>query len=135
MNSERRQKQKKWALTPKFRVRSSSSFDTLSAANNSFNLRMNAQFGIKNTNFGPYKYDNTTVTFFYKGTPVGSTTVRKSKANFRRTKKGSCLLTSQSRLTGKIEIMFIFKKKRATNMNCTMDVNIAQQVLQNIKCK
>ncbi|MGI4329160.1 LEA type 2 family protein [Klebsiella pneumoniae] len=184
MNSERRQKQKKWALyiiafiifqtgiivlftmtvmkfrTPKFRVRSSRSFDTFNAANNSFNLRMNAQFGIKNTNFGPYKYDNTTVTFFYKGTPVGSTTVRKSKADFRRTKKvnfavdlvtptelssnselasdissGILPLTSQSRLTGKIEIMFIFKKKRATNMNCTMDVNIAQQVLQNIKCK
>ncbi|XP_057466614.1 uncharacterized protein LOC130756147 [Actinidia eriantha] len=149
--------------TPKFRVRSSSSFDTFdiqSSVNNSFNLRMNAQFGIKNTNFGPYKYDNTTVTFFYKGTPVGSTVLRKSKADFRRTKKvnfavdlvtptelasnselasdissGILPLTSQSRLSGKIEIMFIFKKKRATNMNCTMEVNIAAKALQNIKCK
>ena len=184
MDSERRRKQKKWALyiiafiifqtgiivlftmtvmkfrTPKFRVRSSSSFDTFETVNNSFNLMMNAQFGIKNTNFGPYKYDNTTVTFFYKDTPVGSTILRKSKADFRRTKKvnfavdlvtpteltgnselasdissGILPLTSQSRLSGKIEIMFIFKKRRATNMNCTMDVNIAAKTLQNIKCK
>ena len=75
----RRQKQKKWALyiiafvifqtgiivlftftvmkfrTPKFRVRPASSFDTfdVQSATPSFNLRMNAQLGVKNTNFGP----------------------------------------------------------------------------------
>ncbi|XP_057466641.1 late embryogenesis abundant protein At1g64065-like [Actinidia eriantha] len=182
----RRQKQKKWALyiiafvifqtgiivlftftvmkfrTPKFRVRSASSFDTFDVqqATPSFNLRMNAQLGVRNTNFGPFKYGNTTIHFYYKGTEVGSTTVRKSKANFRSTKKvnvpvdlvmpnniasnsdlasdissGILPLTSQSRLSGKVEIMFIFKKKRTANMNCTMEVNILTKQLQNIKCK
>ncbi|PSS34282.1 Late embryogenesis abundant protein [Actinidia chinensis var. chinensis] len=182
----RRQKQKKWALyiiafvifqtgiivlftftvmkfrTPKFRVRNSRSFDTFDVqpTTPSFNMRMNAQLGVRNTNFGPFKYSNTTVTFYYKGTEVGSAIVRKSKANFRSTKKvnvpvdlimpttlasstdlasdlssGILPLTSQAKMNGKVEIMFIFKKKRTANMNCTMEVNISSKSLQNIKCK
>ncbi|MGI4370225.1 LEA type 2 family protein, partial [Klebsiella pneumoniae] len=182
----RRQKQKKWALyiiafvifqtgiivlftftvmkfrTPKFRMRPVSSFDAFDVQTTtpSFNLRMNAQFGIKNTNFGPFKYSNTSIHFYYKGTEVGSATIRKSKANFRSTKKvnvpvdlvmpttlassadlisdlssGILPLTSQSKLNGKVEIMFIFKKKRTANMNCTMDLHIASKQLQNINCK
>ncbi|GFY83299.1 hypothetical protein Acr_03g0000730 [Actinidia rufa] len=182
----RRQKQKKWALyiiafvifqtgiivlftftvmkfrTPKFRVRNFKSFDTFDVqpATPSFNMRMNAQFGVKNTNFGPFKYGNTTVTFYYKGTEVGSTTVRKSKANFRSTKKvnvpvdlvmpttlassadlksdlnsGILPLTCQAKMNGKVEIMFIFKKKRTANMNCTMEVDIPTKSLKNLKCK
>ncbi|GFY83303.1 hypothetical protein Acr_03g0000770 [Actinidia rufa] len=188
MNSDelRRQKRKKWALyiiafvifqtgiivlftftvmkfrTPKFRMRPASSFDTfdVQTATPLFNLRMNTQYGIKNTNFGPFKYGNTSVHFYYKGTEVGSTTIRKSKANFRSTKKvnvqvnlvmpaslasnselandlnaGILPLTSQSRVNGKVEIMFIFKKKRSANLNCTMEVNISTKSLQNVKCK
>ncbi|GFZ06422.1 hypothetical protein Acr_18g0005920 [Actinidia rufa] len=87
----RRQKRKKWALyiiafvifqtgvivffsmtvmkfrTPKFRVRLANSFETFDVQPSSFNLRMNTQFGIKNTNFGPFKYGNSTVYFYYKG--------------------------------------------------------------------
>ncbi|PSS32361.1 Late embryogenesis abundant protein [Actinidia chinensis var. chinensis] len=182
----RRQKQKKWALyiiafvifqtgiivlftftvmkfrTPKFRMRPSSSFDTfdIQPTTPSFNMRLNAQLGVRNTNFGPFKYGNTTITFYYKGTEVGSATVRKLKVNFRSNKKvnvpvdlvmpatlasnsnlasdlrsGILPLTSQSKLSGKVEIMFIFKKKRTANMNCTMEVNISTKELQNIKCK
>ncbi|GFZ06420.1 hypothetical protein Acr_18g0005900 [Actinidia rufa] len=182
-DEERRQKRKKWALyiiafvifqtgvivffsmtvmkfrTPKFRVRSATSFDTFDVQSSSFNVRMNAQLGVKNTNFGPYKYGNSTILFYYRGTQVGSAIIPKSKANFRRTKKvnvavdlvaptlpsnselasdvtsGILPLTSTSRLTGKIEIMFIFKKKRSINMNCTMDLNITAKQLQNIQCK
>ncbi|PSS04409.1 Late embryogenesis abundant protein [Actinidia chinensis var. chinensis] len=182
-DEERRQKRKKWALyiiafvifqtgvivffsmtvmkfrTPKFRVRSATSFDTFDVQSSSFNVRMNAQLGVKNTNFGPYKYGNSTILFYYRGTQVGSVIIPKSKANFRRTKKvnvavdlvaptlpsnselasdvtsGILPLTSTSRLTGKIEIMFIFKKKRSINMNCTMDLNITAKQLQNIQCK
>ncbi|GFY83301.1 hypothetical protein Acr_03g0000750 [Actinidia rufa] len=112
----RRQKQKKWALyiiafvifqtgiivlftftvmkfrTPKFRVRHSKSFDTFDVqpATPSFNMRMNAQFGVKNTNFGPFKYGNTTVTFYYKGIEVGSTTVRKVESQFPIYQESEC---------------------------------------------
>ncbi|XP_058181455.1 uncharacterized protein LOC131299898 [Rhododendron vialii] len=180
----RRQKHKKWLLygvafvvfqtgiillfsmtvmkvrNPKFRVRSAT-FDTfdIPTTNTSFNLKTNVALGIKNTNFGPYKYDNSTMYFYYGETEVGSVVIPKSKAQFRRTKKftvtldlastnlvgntqlandlstGIVPLTSRSKLTGKVELMLIFKKKKAVDMICTMEVNTATQSLQNINCK
>ncbi|KAG5558700.1 hypothetical protein RHGRI_008606 [Rhododendron griersonianum] len=132
--------------TPKFRVRSSSSINTVT---NTTSFTLNAQFGVKNTNFGPYKYDSTTVYFQYNGIEVGSAFIPKSKANFLSTKKinvpvelssanlsGNTLnLTSTARLSGKVELMLIFKKKKAVNMNCTMVANTSTQMLENIKCK
>lgn len=181
----RRQKQKKWLLygvafvifqtgiialfsltvmkvrNPKFRVRSATfdTFDVVQTTNPSFNLRTNIALGIKNTNFGPYKYDNSTMYFYYGETEVGSAVIPKSKAQFRRTKKftisvdlastsltgnsqfasdmssGIVPLSSRSKLSGKVELMLIFKKKKPVDMDCTMEVNIAAQALQNIKCK
>ncbi|KAE9464794.1 hypothetical protein C3L33_03284, partial [Rhododendron williamsianum] len=136
--------------TPKFRVRSSSSINTVDVPQtNTTSFTLNAQFGVKNTNFGPYKYDNTTVNFLYNGIVVGSAFIPKSKANFLSTKKinvqveltsanlsGNTLnLTSTARLSGKVELMLIFKKKKAVNMNCTMVANTSTQMLENIKCK
>ncbi|KAH7855792.1 hypothetical protein Vadar_028951 [Vaccinium darrowii] len=146
--------------TPKFRVRSSS-FNTIDVqpTNASFSLEMNAQFGLKNTNFGPYKYDSTTVFFYYNDIHVGSAFIPKSKASFLSTKKinvavdltsanvtgnpnlasdlnnGILPLTSTSRLNGKVELMLIFKKKKAVNMNCTMNVNTRTSELENVVCK
>ncbi|KAI8564920.1 hypothetical protein RHMOL_Rhmol03G0220600 [Rhododendron molle] len=140
--------------TPKFRVRSSSSINTVDVQQTSFTLNMNAQFGVKNTNFGPYKYDSTTVYFQYNGIEVGSAIIPKSKANFLSTKKINVpvdltsaslsgntsnseilTLTSTARLSGKVELMLIFKKKKAVNMNCTMDVNTRTKELLNVACK
>ncbi|KAH7839726.1 hypothetical protein Vadar_007944 [Vaccinium darrowii] len=138
---------------PKFRVRSAA-FDNSTipaAANTSFTLQTDVTLGIKNTNFGPYKYDSTTIDFYFGETKVGNATIPKSKAQFRRTKKvvvpvgltlpansyssGIITLRSQSTLNGKVELMFIFKKKKAVNMDCTMEVHTANQALQNIQCK
>ncbi|KAG5535734.1 hypothetical protein RHGRI_023482 [Rhododendron griersonianum] len=142
--------------TPKFRVRSATfgNFD-VQPTNPSFALNVNAQFGVKNTNFGPYKYDSNTVYFYYNDVQVGSTVIPKSKANFLSTKKinvavdltsanissntslasdlnsGTLPLTTKSRLSGKVELMLIFKKKKSVDMNCTMDVNISTRELQN----
>ena len=146
--------------TPKFRIRPVNSLDTINGQASSFSAKLSTQLGIKNTNFGPYKYSASNITFYHKGTPVGTAVIPKSKANFRRTKKvnvavdlavpsslasntewtsavssGVLPLTSQSKLTGKIEIMFIFKKKRVVNLNCTMDLNITGKQLENINCK
>ncbi|KAE9451709.1 hypothetical protein C3L33_16392, partial [Rhododendron williamsianum] len=143
---------------PKFRVRSAlfDNFDVQSTATPSFNLNGNVQLGIKNANFGPYKYNNSTVYFYHGDTAVGSAVISKSKAQFRRTKKfnvavnltatniaansqlatditnGTVPLTSRSTLTGKVELMLIFKKKKSVNMNCTMEINTSAKSLQNI---
>uniref|UniRef100_A0A5B7AGB0 Late embryogenesis abundant protein LEA-2 subgroup domain-containing protein n=1 Tax=Davidia involucrata TaxID=16924 RepID=A0A5B7AGB0_DAVIN len=142
----------------KFRVRSATfdNFQVGTTTSPSFNLRMNVELGVKNTNFGHYKFDNSTITFFYKGTQVGSADVLKARAKARSTKKfnivvnlispsnsdfgtdltsGVLHLTSQSSLRGKVELFKVMKKKKSANMNCTMEIHISAKELRNVVCK
>ncbi|KAL2486886.1 LEA 2 domain-containing protein [Abeliophyllum distichum] len=75
--------------TPKFRVRSATfeNFNVGTPTNPSFSSRMNAEFGIKNANFGHFKYQNSTVRFFYGLTQVGELVVQKARAKARSTRK------------------------------------------------
>ncbi|KAK3429360.1 hypothetical protein EUGRSUZ_E00789, partial [Eucalyptus grandis] len=135
--------------SPKFRV---GEFDIQSLnagtqASPSFDMTFVAPIRIKNTNWGPFKYDATTVNFVYGGVQVGEVAIPKSKANFKSTKKidanvtlnsmnllsGSTLgselslgvitLNSQGELKGKVTVMFMFKKNKTSQMNCTMAID------------
>ncbi|KAH6760548.1 hypothetical protein C2S52_008968 [Perilla frutescens var. hirtella] len=144
--------------TPKFRVSDASvtNFNAGAPANPSLRATVNALFTVKNTNFGRYKYRNTTVDLFYKEVKVGEVLVPNSRANWRSTRKfnvdvdlnivgspqlGSDLsagvvpITSRAQMRGRVELMFIMKKNRATNMDCSMDIVIATQTIRNIVCK
>ncbi|XP_027163654.1 late embryogenesis abundant protein At1g64065-like [Coffea eugenioides] len=126
----------------------------------SFDLNMNAQLGVKNTNFGNFRYPSTTMYLYYRGTQVGEALVPKANVGWRTTRKfdvvvklssanltsnsqvladdinaGVLPITSQSDLRGKVRLTFIFKKKKSSKMNCTMDVFTATQQLSNISCK
>ncbi|XP_039158882.1 uncharacterized protein LOC120288792 [Eucalyptus grandis] len=141
--------------SPKFRV---GEFDvqTLNVgtqASPSFDMSFVAPIRIKNTNWGPFKYDATTVSFIYGGVQVGQATIPKSKANFKSTKKidvnvtlsstsslnlGSSeliTLNSQGELKGKVTVMFMFKKTKVSQMNCTMAVNTTTKAVQSLSCK
>ncbi|XVF50909.1 hypothetical protein PTKIN_Ptkin04bG0141500 [Pterospermum kingtungense] len=146
---------------PKFRVRSASfvdTFDVGTEASPNFTLRMNSQFTVKNTNFGHFKYELGLVTFAYKGTTVGQTTIGKARARARSTKKvdvvvdlsspslsntnelgrdislGVIPLSSYSKLDGKIHLFKVIKRKKSAEMNCTMEIETASRILRNIIC-
>lgn len=147
--------------TPKFRVRSAGfeSFEVGTPANPSFNLRMDTEVGVKNANFGNYKFQNSSIAFLYGDTTVGEAVVRKSKAGWRSTKKfeivvtlssrglpsnsqlgndlksGVLKLQSRSRLNGKVELLFIFKKKKSIDMDCTLTIGVAEKAVRQISCK
>ncbi|XP_068329898.1 late embryogenesis abundant protein At1g64065-like [Pyrus communis] len=147
--------------SPKFRVRSASlsQYEVDSVTNPSFNLEMDVHFGVKNTNFGHFKYEDGIVEFDYRGTKIGQTNVYEERAKARSTRKveasldlssnglnatsqlasdislGIIPLTSTSRLEGKIHLMKVIKKKRSAYMNCTMDIVLATRSIQNIVCK
>ncbi|KAI6707166.1 hypothetical protein NL676_010128 [Syzygium grande] len=147
--------------SPKFRV---AEFDVQSLsvgtqASPSFDMRFVAPIRIKNTNWGPFKYDASTVNFTYGGVQVGPAIIPKSKANFKSTKKinvnvtlssanlpgdsilGSDLssgiinLNSRGELRGKVTVMFMFKKRKTSQMNCTMAINTATKAVQSLSCK
>ncbi|KAH6770913.1 hypothetical protein C2S52_015716 [Perilla frutescens var. hirtella] len=150
--------------TPKFRVRSAAfadNFDVVTTTSPSFNIRMVAELGLKNANFGRYKYQNGTVEFYYRATKVGEASVPSGRAKARSTKKFNVTvdlssdsipageltalfgsggpavipLTSRSAVRGKVEIMKIMKKNKSSNMNCTMQINVPSKQLQNLSCR
>ncbi|XP_030474953.1 uncharacterized protein LOC115692290 [Syzygium oleosum] len=149
--------------SPKFRV-GDFAVQTLNVgtqASPSFDMSFVAPIRVKNTNWGPFKYDASTVYFTYGGVQVGQAIIPKSKANFKSTKKidmnvslrsanlpgninsnlgnelssGVITLASQGELKGKITVMFMFKKKKTSQMNCTMAINTATKEIQFVSCK
>ncbi|KAI6707155.1 hypothetical protein NL676_010117 [Syzygium grande] len=147
--------------SPKFRV-GEFNVQTLNVgtqASPSFNMTFVAPIRVKNTNWGPFKYDASTVDFTYGGVQVGQAIIPKSKANFKSTKKidvsvtlssanllttsnlgselssGIITLNSQGALKGKVTIMFMFKKTKISQMNCTMAIVTATKAVQSLSCK
>ncbi|KAF5479907.1 hypothetical protein F2P56_000690 [Juglans regia] len=123
----------------------------------SFDISFTTQVRIKNTNFGPFKYESTNATFTYQGVTVGQVSIPKGKVGFRSTKKvtvtvtvnsnalpisttsttlgsemGAEVLTlnSHAKLGGKVELMFVTKKKKAAEMNCTMPIDLSTKAVQ-----
>ncbi|GLT48164.1 hypothetical protein SLA2020_218050 [Shorea laevis] len=125
----------------------------------SFDMRFIAQVTVKNTNFGHYKFDNSTMSFFYDGVEVGQAIIPKARARARSTKKlnvtvelrsnglpntatlGTQLssnvltLNSQAKVTGKVELMKVMKRKKSAEMECTLVFNVKTKTVQELKCK
>jgi len=130
-----------------------------SSSSPSFSMKLHAQVTVKNTNFGNFKFQNTTATITYRGSPVGEVAIEKARARARSTKKlnitvslssqkvslksqlgsdinsGKVTLSSQATLSGKIHLFKVIKKKKSAKMNCTMDVNTKTKAIENLQCK
>ena len=124
----------------------------------SFDMRLVAQVAIKNTNFGHFKYDSSNVTILYGGMPVGEAVIAEGRTKARKTQRfdvsvditsdklsgntnltndirsGYLKLSSQAKLSGKVQLMKVIKKKKSGEMSCTMTVNLAQRAIQDLKC-
>ncbi|XP_068307197.1 late embryogenesis abundant protein At1g64065-like [Pyrus communis] len=145
--------------TPKVRLGNINVQDLNSVpATPSFDTKFTTQIRVKNTNFGPYKYDASIVTFSYQGATVGQVSIPKSKAGMFSTKKlnvevnlsssalsgtnlgsemsnGVLTLNSAAKLTGKVELMLIMKKKKSSTMDCTMAFDLSSKTLKSLQCK
>ncbi|XVF12580.1 hypothetical protein REPUB_Repub08aG0131200 [Reevesia pubescens] len=146
---------------PKFRVRSITVEDlayTSTPNSPSFNMKFNAEVGVKNTNFGHFKFENTTISFDYWGVQVGEAFVAKGRAKARSTKKmnvnvdlnsnnilansnlgtdissGILTLTSHSKLSGKVHLMKLIKRKKSAQLSCTMTIDLVSRAIQDVKC-
>ncbi|KAL6182261.1 hypothetical protein ACLB2K_043684 [Fragaria x ananassa] len=125
----------------------------------SFDTTFETQIRIKNTNWGPYKFDAGTATFLYQGVTIGKVDIPKSKAGMRSTKKidvevslntnalptssalgselssGVLTLTSQVQLKGKVELMMIMKKNKNASMDCTIAFDLSSKTVKTLQCK
>ncbi|KAB2623422.1 hypothetical protein D8674_039413 [Pyrus ussuriensis x Pyrus communis] len=125
-------------------------------SNSSWSLNLVTEFAVKNTNFGHFKYQNSTVTIYYGGQAIGTADIPQGKAKARSTRRtgvnisintdkstnlgndinsGVVPLTSEATLKGKVELMKIIKKNKSGKMSCSMSVNLTTRAIQDLKCK
>ncbi|CAK9187224.1 unnamed protein product [Ilex paraguariensis] len=88
------------------------------------------QVTVKNTNFGHYKFESSMGTITSGGVTIGQFVIPEGRAKARSTKKvyinaellpsntgnGVLELISQARLSGKVELMKVIKKKKSADM-------------------
>ena len=146
--------------TPRFRLGNINVENFVSdSAAPSFDTKFTTQIKIKNSaNWGSYKFNAANITFQHQGATLAVIDIAKGKAGWLSTIKrnaevslnssvitgsnfgtelssGVLTLNSVGRLNGKVAIMFIMKKKKAANMNCTIAFDVAAKTLKSLECK
>ncbi|XP_068305136.1 late embryogenesis abundant protein At1g64065-like [Pyrus communis] len=122
----------------------------------SFDTSFTTQVCVKNTNWGSCKFDAGTVTFLHQGVTIGQVSIPKGQAGMRSTKKvsvtvslnshgssnlgselksGMLTLSSQAKLSGKVKLFLIMKKKKSATMNCTVTIDLSTKTVKTLKCK
>ncbi|KAK9927089.1 hypothetical protein M0R45_024291 [Rubus argutus] len=125
----------------------------------SFDASFTTQIRVKNPNWGPFKFDASIATFSYQGVTLGQVLIQKSKAKMRSTKKigvtvnlnskalpsssnlgselksGVLTLRSQAKLSGKVEIMSVTKKKKSAQMDCAIVFDLSKKAIQGMECE
>ena len=122
----------------------------------SLDMKFHAEVSVKNTNFGHYEFDESSISFAYGGAEAGKASIEKEKVRARGTKTmsataeveikansglkndvklGFLTLASQGKLSGKVHLMKVIKLKRAAEMNCTIVINLANRLVHDLKCK
>nr|XP_015867339.2 late embryogenesis abundant protein At1g64065-like [Ziziphus jujuba var. spinosa] len=136
------------AKTPKFRL---SEIEIQSLNTNTSSLAFTTKVKVKNSNFGAYKYDNSTIAFTYQGSFVGQVVIEKGKAGWLTTKNiegvqvnlnsqalptaGDFTLNSNGKMTGKVDLIGMIKKKKSTEMDCTIGINVEARTVRSLECK
>ncbi|CAB4310440.1 unnamed protein product [Prunus armeniaca] len=139
--------------TPKFRLGSNIGVQSFESDNET-SVKFNTEIRIKNSaNWGSYKFEASNVTFEHQGKTVGVIDIEKGKVGWLSTIKRSVEVSLNSsaitgsnlgsdvrlncvgRLNGKVAIMFIMKKKKATNMNCTIAYDVKTTSVNSVDCK
>lgn len=128
-----------------------------------FDMKLMAQVTVKNTNFGHFRYENSTIRILYGGMQVGEAAVLKARARARQTRRfnvtvdissgmllmssnysnilrndigsGVLALSSEAELKGKVHLMKVIKRNKSSEMNCTMRINLGTRAVQDLNCK
>ncbi|CAI9771779.1 unnamed protein product [Fraxinus pennsylvanica] len=135
------------------------SFNSNNATSPSINMQLLTQITVKNTNFGHFKYDNSTLSILYNGMPVGEAVIPRGRTKARKTQKfnisvavstdrlsgdtnlgndmnsGILRLSSRAKLSGKVHLMKVIKKKKSGEMNCDWAINLGTRQVQGLMCK
>ncbi|CAI9772671.1 unnamed protein product [Fraxinus pennsylvanica] len=131
--------------TPKVRLGDVS----IGSTNGTGEFRFSARVLVRNRNFGHYKFDDAIATIKSGDVTIGQFVIPESRAKARSTKRlniitdinsssgnnsGVLPLSVEAKLQGKVHIMKVIKRKKSADMNCTMSINLATNVVQDLNC-
>ncbi|PIN21666.1 hypothetical protein CDL12_05624 [Handroanthus impetiginosus] len=128
------------------------------ATNPSFNIRIKAEIRVKNTNFGRYKFQDSSISFCYNGATVGSQCIRNSRAGARSTKRfdvmvdlssaglpnqpqlgadlssGVLILKGRASLKGEVKVLGVLKTKMSAELDCSIAINLREGIVGDLRC-
>ncbi|KAK8486776.1 hypothetical protein V6N13_073574 [Hibiscus sabdariffa] len=131
---------------------------TTNSLSPSFNFTLVTSVAVKNTNFGVFRFDNTTGTVWCGPVIVGEFKIPTGRAPARTTERldvsvdvsslrvlnttslssnisyGLLELSSHVRLSGKLNIMNIMKRRRHPQLNCFMKLNFTGASVHDLRC-
>ncbi|XP_042022949.1 late embryogenesis abundant protein At1g64065-like [Salvia splendens] len=133
------------------------SFSSSNSTATSINMKLLTQLTIKNTNFGHFKYGESTLVILHKGVPLGEHVIPKGRTKAKKTQKfeisvdvsttkasggelrneinsGILKLSSQAKLSGKVHLFKVIKKKKSGEMKCDWDINLGTRQVENLNC-
>lgn len=135
-----------------------SNVGTASSSNSSFSATLVAEVTIKNTNFGRFNFENSTMSVLYGGMNVGDIRIGRWSVKARETRKmnvavevrsnrlsdtknlssdmmsGMLKLNSYASLSGRVNLLNIIKKRKIAEMNCTMTLNLTSGAIEDLQC-
>ncbi|XP_062074961.1 late embryogenesis abundant protein At1g64065-like [Humulus lupulus] len=149
---------------PSFRIRSFTIDELTISSANTVDMKFEAEMGIKNTDFGHFDFEQTSLSFFYRGARLAlghddddhddslidqgivkarSTKKIKFSAEMGTTSSMSAediesryfTLNCKATMNGTIHLMKLIKRKRSSEMNCNVNINLYTKVVLDIKCK
>ncbi|KAI3720650.1 hypothetical protein L2E82_31641 [Cichorium intybus] len=138
----------------KIRIHSVKVENLITSNKSSFSMLLHTQVTIKNSNFGHYKFENSTIVLAYRGARVGEVELGNGRVKARSVKKidvvvpvslktwmsfGSghdslrkIILTVSARMTGKVHILKVIRRRKLAEMDCAMDVDTKTQSIEEI---
>ncbi|EEF51259.1 late embryogenesis abundant protein At1g64065 [Ricinus communis] len=124
-----------------------------------FNMTLESELKIENSNFGEFKYDNTSARVFYGGMAVGEAILREGRVSARDTLRmnvkvevrshkyiyngtdltsdinsGILKLNSHAKFSGRVNLLQIAKKRRSASMDCSFSLDLRSRSIQDLVC-
>lgn len=128
------------------------------SSSSSFSATLATEMTIKNTNFGRFNLENSTMSVLYGGMSVGDIRIGSLSVKARETKKmnvavevksnrlsdtknlssdmiaGMLKLNSYARLSGRVNFLDIIKKRKISGLNCSMTLNLTSGAFEDLQC-
>ncbi|TQE01309.1 hypothetical protein C1H46_013070 [Malus baccata] len=120
------------------------------------NVTLREEIKVENANWGRLKYDQSIVVLSHEGVTVGEATVSKGSIAMRRSKEvsvsveakidsgggasgeigsGVLNLKSYMKVSGKVEMVGMVRKRRSGKMDCSFTISLTRQAIQEFHCQ